>query len=261
MLAAAITLSGCASGYSTFYKPSQDSASVLARRANSAPATPAIERIAPPSNSDDVVTAYARRGYQIIGVSSFNSGRGESENAAVAQGAKVGADIVLVINPQYTGTVTSAVPIVTPTTTTSYTTGSATAYGAGTPVTAYGSSTTTTYGTRTNYVPISTNRYDFTAVYFVQTKARLGAFVRDLTDNERQSLGTNQGVVVTLIANQTPAFYADILPGDVFLSMNGGRVSTSETYGSLLEKFAGKNVELVILRNGERLTKSVHLNQ
>jgi len=56
----------------------------------------------------------------------FNSGRPESEDAAVRQGEEVGADLVLVLNPNYTGSVNSRVPITTPTTSTTYSNATAT---------------------------------------------------------------------------------------------------------------------------------------
>ena len=117
-----------------------------------------------------VLDAYAKRGYVQIGNAMFNSGRDEPETAAVHQGQKVGADLVLILNPKYTGSVTSSVPITTPTTNLSYTSGTATAYGSGGTVTAYGNSTTTTYGTTTNYVPITVNRSDYGAVFFVKQR-------------------------------------------------------------------------------------------
>jgi hypothetical protein len=261
LIALCALLTGCASGYESFYQASADASQVISRRAAPPLDAPLVEHAAP-ANPEQVTMAYARRGYQLIGVSSFNSGMRETDKAAVEQAKKVGADLVLILNPQYTGTIQSTVPLTTPTTSTSYTTGSATAYiPGGAPVTAYGSATTTTYGTQTTYVPITTNRYDYTAVYFVKSKARLGAYVRNLSDSERQSLGTNQGVVITLISDGTPAFSADVLAGDILVAINGERVASQEMYGALLDRYAGQTVELTLLRQGASVSKSVKLNQ
>jgi hypothetical protein len=261
LIALCALLTSCASGYANFYQPTADASQVVSRRAAPPLGVPLVEHAAP-ANPEQVTMAYARRGYQLIGVSSFNSGMRETDKAAIDQATKVGADLVLILNPQYTSTIQSAVPVTTPTTSTSYTTGSATAYSYGSaPVTAYGNATTTTYGTQTTYVPITTNRYDYTAVYFVKTKARLGAYVRNLSDSERQSLGTNQGVVVTLISDGTPAFNADVLAGDILMAINGERVSNQEAYGALLDRFAGQTVELTLVRQGASVMKSIRLNQ
>src|SRR6202043_3245767 len=113
--------------------------------------------------------------------------------------------------------ITGAVPLMLPQTSTSYTSGSATAYGAGEPVTAYGNATTTTYGTQTTMMPYSVARSDFGAVYFVKTRQRAGIITLPLDDAAHKRLGTNSGILVRLVVDGTPAFNADVFPGDVLL--------------------------------------------
>ena len=83
-----------------------------------------------------------RHGYALIGYSSFSSGHRESESNAVNQGERVEADIVVVIDPRYTDSVTTSVPLTPPTSQTSYTTGTANAYGPAGTATAYVNATT-----------------------------------------------------------------------------------------------------------------------
>ena len=232
--ACALSLASCASGYSSFYTPATGATpeAIASLRATPPPTTPLLERSAP-GNMEEILAAYAKRGYVMIGHSMFNSGNNESDASALRQGVSVGADLVLILNPQHTGSITSNIPLTTPTTTTAYTTGSATAYGAGGTVRAYGNSTTTTYGSNTTYIPMTVNRSDYGAVYFVKQRFHLGAFVRDLNDAERQELQTNQGVVVLTIVDDTPAFRADILPGDVILTIDDVRVSNQESFGRM----------------------------
>lgn len=78
---------------------------MAARRAAPPPPIPAVER-AQPGNSQEIQDAYWKRGYAVIGNSMFNSGRPVSEDSAVRQAQDVGADLVLILNPKYTGTVT-----------------------------------------------------------------------------------------------------------------------------------------------------------
>jgi hypothetical protein len=147
-------LGGCASSYKEFYKSASPEflQRVAARRVGIPPVVPIIERTQL-TNSQTVLDAYTKRGYVMIGSSSFNSGGPQTDDAAIQQAKEVGADIVLILNPKYTESETRAVPISIPTTTTSYSSGTATAYGPSGPITAYGTGTTTTYGTTTNYVP------------------------------------------------------------------------------------------------------------
>lgn len=261
IVAVASLLAGCASGYSTFYRPVPGAtpATISAQRVAPPPEIPAIER-AQPGDSQVILDAYAKRGYVMIGNSIFNSGRPETEDSAIRQGQAVGADLVLVLNPKYTGTITSSIPITTPTSTTSYSTGTATAYSAGGTVTARGSGTTTTYGTTTNYIPISVQRSDFGAVFFIKQKFGLGLFIRDLNDQERQDLQTNKGVVARVVVDETPAFNADILVGDIIATVDGVGVSGTKSYTELLRARAGKLVSLGIIRRGQRMEKSVQLS-
>lgn len=260
LLVASCLLVGCASGYKEFYKPANGFTAerIAIQRASPAPNQPQVER-ARPGNADEILAAYAKHGYVMVGNSMFNSGRPESEDAAVLQGKEVGADLVLILNPNYTGSVTSSIPITTPTTSTTYSTGTATAYGRGGPVTAYGSGTSTTYGTTTNYIPMTVHRSDYGAIYFIKQKFSLGAFFRDLNDAERQELQTNRGAVARLIVDGTPAFNADLLVGDVFIAIDGAPIASSQALSEMVRERSGKAIVLSVLRRGQKIEKSIQL--
>ena len=103
-------LTAC-SGYKEFYKqaPGTTPETVATMRVAPPPAIP-IER-AQPGDSMTILDAYAKRGYIMIGSSMFKTGHPESEDSAVRQAQDVGADLVLILNPRYTGTVTYDIPI------------------------------------------------------------------------------------------------------------------------------------------------------
>lgn len=253
-------VSGCATGYKDFYRAENGMSPdfIAVRRISPPPTTPKLER-ALPENTQLILPAYAKRGYTMIGQSTFNSGKNESENSAIQQGRDVGADLVLILNPKHTGSVTTSIPITTPTTSTAYTSGTATAYGAGAPVTAYGNSTTTTYGTTTNYIPITVNRTNYAAVYFVKLRTALGIFFRDLNDSERQELQTNKGVFVSVIVDGSPAFDADMLVGDIITTIDGKTATNTLTLTTLLRERVGQNVTIGLIRRGKQLEKSIQL--
>lgn len=262
LVVVATALTGCASGYAKFYKqtPGATPEAVAAGRLAPPTGEPIVDRAMPPSDSKAMFDAYAKRGFVPIGESSFYSDRNESEDEAVKQGVKVGADLVLILNPRYAGSTTTTMPLTTPTTTTSYTNSQATAYGRGGPVTAYGTGTTTTYGTKTTYIPITTHRTDYAAIYFVRQRWGLGVLWRDLSDEERQELQSNKGVTVRLVVENTPAFYADILPGDIILAVNGEPVLGREGISQKIRSVAKQKVTLSLYRRGQRIEKDVQLN-
>ncbi|MES2316386.1 MAG: PDZ domain-containing protein [Pseudomonadota bacterium] len=255
-----LVLVGCANGYKEFYVPAAGitTAQIAATRAAPAPAVPAIFH-GRSSDTSEIVNAYAQRGYRVIGHANFNSGRPTSDADAIQQAKEVGADIVLVLNPKHTGSVTTHMPFTTPTATTSYTTANATAYGAGAPVRAYGNATTTTYGTQTNYIPITINRVDYGAVFFVKSRVSLGLNFRSLNPTERQALQTNKGIVVTIVVDQSPAFDADVLVGDFVTHVDGEVVPDSEGFSALLAPRRGKKISLSISRNGQAIEKLIQL--
>jgi hypothetical protein len=254
-------LSGCASGYSNFYQAANGVTpeAIAQLRAGPPPKAPLVDHV--PEANQELVMAYERHGYVLIGFSSFNSGHDEGASSAVAQGEKVGADIVVLIDPHYTGSISTSVPITTPTTQTAYTTGSATAYGSGGTVNAYGNSTTTTYGSETTYVPMVVQRYDYGALYFIKQRAlALGIRARELNDSERQALQSNKGAYIILVVDGSPAFKADVLPGDIIVSVAGTAVFGQKSLTDSLNLNRGRTVDLGLVRNGQPLTKNVRLN-
>lgn len=257
----ALFLAGCASGYSQFYTrvPGATPEVIAATRAGAAPAQPRLERT--DQSPQTVNEAYSRHGYAAIGYSSFTSGHNESEASAVKQAAAVGADLVVVLSPKYAGSVTTSIPMTTPTSQTSYTSGSATAYGSGGSVTAYGNSTTTTYGSKTTYIPMTINRQEFGAIYFVKTKYILGASVRDLTNEERQQVQSNSGLFVVNVVDDSPAFASNLLVGDIILAIDGRAPGTEAGFGALIQTLKGRTVDLLLNRRGESIHQPVTLLQ
>lgn len=262
-LAALVLVGGCAAtnGYREFYTA----------RPGATPDAIAASRAAPPTGSPQVAQvgqfdegaqqAYARQGYDLIGHSSFSSGHNELDKDAVDVGVSVGADLVVILNPDYQESVTTSVPITTPTTTTSHTTGTATVYGSGGPATAYGNASTTTYGSKTTYVPMTVHRYEYAAFYFIKRYYSLGTNVHDLTDSERRELQSNRGVYVNWVVDGTPAYDADILPGDIIVGVNGQSTSNPDGFSALLSANRGRTVEITIFRRGELLSKRISLRE
>lgn len=259
-----LLLTGCATyredGYSEFYQGRMAPNLVAAMRgANPAPQTPAMTR----AQGDDlqINAAYLRKGYELIGFSNFTSGYAQTPADAQRQGAKVGADLVVIVDPQYAETRTANMPVNTPTKQTYVTNSSATAYGAGSPVAAYGNSTTTSYSSQTNYVPVSADRYHYEAIYYVKrTHWVLGATCRDLTDEERKTLQSNRGAYVKNVVDGQPAFNADILVGDMIVAVDHAPVYGDQALRAVIEQRRGQSVVITLFRDGKTIDKTVLLN-
>lgn len=255
MLLGVILLAGCASGFQSFYRPLGTPAQIASARAGAPPEEPELRQGAYPVSES--IEAANRHGFVVMGYSSFNGARG-SDSAALAEGKRVGADLVIVFSPRYTGTRTGVMPITTPTSQTTYYSGTATAYGSGGVATAYGNGSATTYGSRTDYIPFNINRYDFLAVYLFKVHVHTGFVLRPLTDQQRQEIGSNAGEYVVTIVDGSPAFAAGVLPGDIVTAIDG-RPWMPDDGGELaayLRAHYGQPVTFTIYRRGVHLTKT-----
>lgn len=105
-----LMLAGCANSYRDAYVPAQGVTpeSIAAIRKGAAPAEPAVER-GRPADVNALVQELTKRGYRGIGQSSFTSSRQVHEGEAIDQGKRVGADLVLLLNPSFAGSTVTAV--------------------------------------------------------------------------------------------------------------------------------------------------------
>lgn len=215
------------------------------------------------TNPEDDYLTMIENGYEALGYSSFNGGTNVNWEDAIEQGKKLGASVVILYNPKHSGTRSGVYTQSIPTTTTSYSTGTATAYGPGGTVNAYGSGITTTYGTQQVAVPYTVNRYDYMATYWAKVikPPILGVRWRDLTGEERTALGSNKGARIVAVVKGSPAFKADILRNDILKKINGMEVVDIAEAGRLTHMFRGLTVSIELIRNGQVRTFEMTLNQ
>lgn len=249
--ALALLLTACATNpYASFYNGVPDAR----KEANYIPTSDQI-RILQSTDIDKDTKQLMIKGYVPIGQSSFNSGDNRiNEQQVYEQAQKVGAQIVLTAS-KYTNTVSGSTPVVIPNVTQTYSSGSASAYGLGGSVNAYGTGSTTTYGSNTVYVPYSVRRSDFYALYFIKTRAKVGAYVEPIDDETKKKLQSNAGVRVFIVAENTPAFDANILPGDILLAFDGAPIKSVDNYQEMIRYYSGSVLEITIYRDGKVIKK------
>ena len=241
-----LLLTACVSGYQQFYKPYVESNKLT----NVELLQPGEEPKVYGSNDfEKDIRILRSKMYIPIGYSSFN-GKYEDESKVKSQAKRVGATVVLV-NSQYTNTQTTTSPLFIPNSSTTYSSGSV--YGGG----IYGgySGTSTTYGT--TVVPITTQqrRYDQTAVFFVKStkKLKFGVFINNLNDVQRRDLERNTGAVIEIVVEKYPAFYANVLPGDVLIKINGVDVRDAAHAMKLMSQINAndKTAAFTVIRNNK----------
>ena len=124
LLAASAFLAGCANGYERFYT-SLATPAVVAESGLPADGPPHVRISTGDAQADR--DAMFTEGYAPVGYASF-SGPMQNIRGALTEGKKVGAAIVVVAR-QYTNTLQGAIPITMPTSQTSFTNRTVSAYG------------------------------------------------------------------------------------------------------------------------------------
>jgi hypothetical protein len=248
-----LALTACSNGFAKFYhdglrgKPIEDFPNLI--RHDGEP-TVTYSR-----NNEEDHLRLMEDGYVRIGHSAFN-GTIEGLDNAKDQGMRVGAAMVLVTE-KYRNTVSGTIPFTTYDTVTTQHSGTYMGtYSSGT----Y-SGTSQTQVPRTSHIPYSVDRYDQFATYWVRAKPGvIGLFFRDLTPDGKKALGRNKGVEVIVTVKRLPAYKADIVRGDVIVMLADEEVVDQATFGPLIQKHAGTEVEIGILRDKKEITKRIWLN-
>jgi hypothetical protein len=243
-----IGLMGCTSGYEEFYSDESKGVSSHIKPESTEPL-----RLMKASGDwkFDTYRMY-EDGYVRIGSASFN-GAIAAESALRAQAEKVGADVVIV-SSDFTNSVTSAIPITTTNTVTTYHSGTANAYGSGGSVFGSYAGSSTSYVPNTTYVPLTISRYDQAAVFFRKAgESCLSLMSGFVSVGMRQELGTNRGILVAAVRRGGAAYNADIITGDVVLEVGGVPVYE----GAPIYAPSRSPLRAKIWRGGEILEKEI----
>lgn len=198
---------------------------------NSADVPTNVDTISHPSsgNAKEDVVSMETAGFELIGYSEFN-GRDAGQKNVAKEAKRVGASDVIYIE-HYTDTQSAG---------------------------AIGSTSFSRWGALSFVTPMTVRRYDQLALYFRKApREGIGIHPRLLTDEEKVRIGSNKGLVVLSVTNGSPAFMADVLPGDILIQLNGHAVWDAESAKAALESAKGKTTDLQIIRGGQQITKQV----
>lgn len=196
--------------------------------------------------NDDLVMMW-RRGFALLGYTYFNSPNSKTKDAE--RFAKKLKARYLIVSSHLTSSSTRSVPLTLPNTTTSMTSGTANAWGSGGYATGTYNGTTTTYGSQTTYIPITVNRFDKVGMYFAEApKEGAGALFRDLNSGEVTLLGTRRAMAVIAVRDNSPAYYADILPGDLITNV-GEQPADRENWKAAMRRAEVHTIR--VYRNGQ----------
>ena len=198
-------------------------------------------------------------GYVLIGYSSFQSSRSFSLGYIENQALNVGADTVL-FTKGYDHSENTAIPVYNSSTTTETGTANSSVYGSY--GSAYGSGSYSGSSTTSslNFIPYQYSVYSRFATYWRKSKPGiLGVIWEPIPSEVRTLVERNTGVYVNVVVNNSPAFYANIVKGDVIIKV-GEKEILGPDFTDVLNSYAGQKVTLKILRNKEEKNINVQLN-
>ena len=194
--------------------------------------------------------------YAIIGESAFE-GPIANLDGVKAVCKENGATIVLVYS-QFLETKTIAGTLSLPTTKTSNVSGSV--YGPNGTTLVNG--TVTTHGTDNIPYSYQIDRYNQTAVYFAKMNRKFlfGISWLEINSEIQKSVKRNTGVYVRIVYRDTPAFAANILPGDVIIKMGNQEIRNTTEFSQTFAKYkSGDKVSMDIWRNEQVLKFRIKL--
>lgn len=240
-LLATIPAASYANDWEKFYRPEQPGSIPIL------PSDQSPQVLDLPAEPRELVDSMWRKGFAVIGVSSFSSSNASTKDA-MRFAMKIHAAYVG-ITTQVTSSQTLNLPMTTPTTNTSYTNGNLSVAGSGGYATGGYSGTTTTYGSQTNYIPITVNRFDKAAVYFGPlAKQGVGLLFRVPTSDEVSHAESRHLLIVRAVRDGSPADAANMLEGDTVITVNGDG-ATMESFRAAVA--LASPIVLHLTRNGQ----------
>lgn len=111
---------------------------------------------------------------------------------------------------------------------------------------------------------LHTNNVTTRRRYFVRStrKLKFGLHSIDLPQDLRSSLERNTGVLIDIVFEDTPAFSANILPGDVLVEIDGIAILNAKHASEVMRSASPPNGECVLklIRKGQGRTVVLKLS-
>ena len=270
-ICAIAVFSGCASNpFAQYYQSYTNQMPVVVQQ-RLLPPSPEPKLIATSAeNHGDEARQLEEKYFVCIGFSGFRGGA-PTQKQLVEHAKKVGADVVIHTS-EYSHTEQGVRPVFSYEPGQTYTTTrngnvNANVYGNG--GYAYGSgtysssSTTTTPGTsHTDYVPYQQRIYEHGATFWRRIKPGLfGVQPALIPDPMRITLQRNTGVFVKSVMQDSPAFKANIMRGDVIIQIADKSIMSPQDFIDLLPTYAGQKISVRVIRDTRTLDIEVQLGE
>lgn len=123
-----------------------------------------------------------------------------------------------------------------------------------------GNLSTTSKNYETRYITYNVNSYRNWSSYWIKAKPPIfGAYYDELPDSAKYESESNYGAYVYLIVKNSPAYFSNIIIGDVITAVDGRKVFTPSEFTDVIMEKSGKEIAIELKRKGESRTVKVRL--
>lgn len=250
-----VLLFGCATNnYQKFYKSNVDTMTLKAVELLKSGEEPQIFNS---DNFDRDFKILLSKNYSAVGYSAFNGGY-QGEDKIKEQARRIGASIVLT-NAKYTHTLTTVSPLFLPNTTTTHHSGTVMSGGN----LGIFDGTSTSHGTTVVPMTQQQMRYDQQALFFVKSTQKLtyGVIFSELPNKLKAELERNTGVLIYVVVENTPAFYANVLDGDILIKFNDVDIINKRHLEDVMGSYNSSRGKCIfkVIRNGKEKDITINL--
>ena len=173
--------------------------------------------------TEEETEEYINKGYVILGISNLITDKrfdsDDYKSFTTSSNYRDDTEFIdtVIFTSKYLGSQTSSISYSTPTSSTTYHSGSV--YGTGGSANYYGSSTT--YGSKINTVPITVHSFKNTALFLSKSNVcsylRSGLGYHQASKEIQKHIGERESFVVNRVCKESPAYKAGLFIGDIFI--------------------------------------------
>lgn len=218
-------------------------------------AIPAVIKLSSKKQAEQTYLDFFKRGYCTLGIMEIPFGplsdiKEQMQNFS----KKVGASKILIWGESL-GTSTGYLPIVTPNFQT-------TTFSGNVGTSSYSGVAHTYGGTNTTYVPYTIHHFVYHVCFLGKhrTKHKTGIYFDKLSDDDRRVLGSNNGVKVVAVIENSVAWENNITKGDILFSWNGFPILDSDDF-TYLSSRGEKHIRIGILREDKIIYKEINFDK
>ena len=114
-------------------------------------------------------------------------------------------------------------------------------------------------GSQTQYVPVQVSFTQYSAIYLAKFKSRTGIYPVELNNQDKAKIDQNTGFKVGVVVNESPAYYANILPNDIITKINGIDIAGIKGFIEVTNIAPSGLMNIDLIRDSRKLRKQIRI--